>query len=326
MKPFTYKSAATEEEAVKALGAGALPLAGGTSLLNLMKERVVEPDVLVNIKSIQGLDKLEATGEGWKIGANATLSALAENAALKAQYPALQQALETVGTLQIRNMATLGGNLCAKPPCWYLSHDNFACAKRGNANTCPAREGENEYSAIFATDDPCVAVHASSLAPALVALGASVRIAGPGGPRLLPLEKFFTLPRENVLKENVLANNEIVTHVILGKGSPKSATYVVNPKESHDWPVSIASVALEMAGDSVKSARIVLGAVAPVPWRAAKAEAALAGQKPTPENAQKAAEAAVDGAAPLSQNVYKVQTAKAAVKRAILLAATGKWR
>jgi xanthine dehydrogenase YagS FAD-binding subunit len=326
MKAFTYKSATTEGEAVKALGAGALPLAGGTCLLNLMKEHVVEPDVVVNIKWIQGLDKIESAGEGWKIGANAILSTLAENATIRAQYPAFAQALDTVGTPQIRNMATLGGNLCARPPCWYFSHDNFACAKRGNANTCPAREGENEYSSIFATDDPCVAVHASSVAPALVALGASVRIAGPGGAREIALEKFFTLPRENVLKENVLANNEIVTHVLLPKGNPKSATYVVNPKESHDWPVSIASVALEMAGDTVKSARIVLGAVAPIPWRATKAEAALAGQKVTAASAQKAADEAVEGASPLSQNGYKVQTCKAAVKRAILIAATGKWR
>ena len=325
MKAFTYKSASTEVEAVKALGAGALPLAGGTSLLNLMKERVVEPDVLVNLKNIQGLDLIEAAGAGWKIGANVTLTMLLENAEIRAQAPALAQALDTVATPQIRNMATLGGNLCARPPCWYFSHENFACAKRGNANTCPAREGENEYASIFGTEDPCVAVHASSLAPALVALGASVRVAGPSGARELALEKFFTMPRENVLKENVLANNEIVTHVMLGKGNAKSATYVVNPKESHDWPVSIASVALEMTGDTVKSARIVLGAVAPVPWRAAKAEAALAGQKVTAESAQKAADAAVEGAAPLSQNAYKIQTAKAAVRRAILMAAQGKW-
>jgi xanthine dehydrogenase YagS FAD-binding subunit len=326
MKAFTYKSAATEAEAVKALGAGALPLAGGTSLLNLIKERVVEPEVLVNLKSIRGLDQVEPAGEGWKIGANAILATLLENRTLHAQYPALVQAMETVGTPQIRNMATLGGNLCARPPCWYFSHDLFACAKRGNANVCPAKEGENEYASIFATGEPCVAVHASSLAPALVALGATVRIAGPQGAREMALEKFFAMPRENVLRENVLAPNEIVTHVTLGRGNPRSATYVVNPRESHDWPVSMASVALEMAGDSVTAARIVLGAVAPVPWRAAKAEASMAGQKVTPDSAQRAAEAALDGAAPLSQNAYKVQTAKAAVKRALLLAATGQWR
>jgi xanthine dehydrogenase YagS FAD-binding subunit len=223
-------------------------------------------------------------------------------------------------------MATIGGNLCARPPCWYFSHDHFACAKRGNANVCPAREGENEYASIFATDDPCVAVHASSLAPALVALEASVRIAGPSGAREIALEKFFMLPRENVLRENVLAANEFVTHVILGRPGARSATYVVNPKESHDWPVSIASVALEMGGETVRSARIVLGAVAPVPWRAARAEAALKGQAVNTESAAKAADLALEGAQPLSQNAYKVRTAKTAVKRAILIAGTGKWR
>src|SRR6185295_7376228 len=247
MKAFTYKSARSEEEAVKALGPGALPLAGGTTLLNLMKDRVVEPDVLVNLKAIKGFDRIEAVSDGLRIGAGVTLASLLENPALVKQYPAVAQALETVATPQIRNMATIGGNLCTRPPCWYFSHDLFACAKRGNSNSCPAREGENEYHALFANEGPCVAVHGSSVAPALVAFGATVRIAGPSGAREIPLEKFFALPKENVLKENVLANNEIVTHLSLGKGNAKSATYVVLHKESHDWPVGLASVSLEMA-------------------------------------------------------------------------------
>jgi xanthine dehydrogenase YagS FAD-binding subunit len=325
MKAFTYKSARTEEEAVKALGPGALPLAGGTTLLNLMKERVVEPEVLVNLKAIKGFDRIEALSDGLRIGAGVTLASLLENPAVAKQYPAIAQAVETVATPQIRNMATLGGNLCTRPPCWYFSHDLFACAKRGNSNACPAREGENEYSAIFANEGPCVAVHGSSVAPALVALNAVVRIAGPSGAREIPLEKFFALPKDNVLKENVLGNNEIVTHVSLGKPNVKSATYVVNHKESHDWPVGLASVALEMKGDLCASARVVLGAVAPVPWRSAKAEAALAGKQISPEVAAAAASAAVEGALPLSQNAYKLQTAKGAVRRAVLLAATGKW-
>ncbi|MBI3854378.1 MAG: FAD binding domain-containing protein [Planctomycetes bacterium] len=324
MKAFTYKSAKSEEEAVKALGPGALPLAGGTTLLNLMKDRVVEPEVLVNLKSIKGFDRIEAVSEGLRIGAGVTLAALLENPVVAKQYPAIAQALETVATPQIRNMATIGGNLCTRPPCWYFSHDLFACAKRGNANTCPAREGENEFSAIFANEGPCVAVHGSSAAPAFIAFGGSVRIAGPNGARDLPLEKFFALHKDNVLKENVLANNEIVTHVSIGKGNPKSATYVVLQKESHDWPVGLASVVLQMNGDTCASAKIVLGAVAPIPWRAAAAEAALAGKKITMESASAAAEAAVKGAAPLSQNGYKVQTSRAAVKRAILLAAEAK--
>jgi xanthine dehydrogenase YagS FAD-binding subunit len=324
MKAFTYKSAKSEEEAVQALGPGALPLAGGTTLLNLMKDRVVEPNVLVNLKSIRGFDRIEAVSDGLRIGAGVTLAALLENPAVVKQYPALAQALETVATPQIRNMATIGGNLCTRPPCWYFSHDLFACAKRGNSNTCPAREGENEFSAILANEGPCVAVHGSTAATALMAFGASVRIAGPSGPREIPLEKFFALPKDNVLKENVLANNEIVTHVSIGKGNSRSATYVVLQKESHDWPVGLASAVLQMNGETCTSARIVLGAVAPIPWRAAGAEAALAGKKITMETAAAAAEAAVTGASPLSQNAYKVQTTKAAVKRAILLAAEAK--
>ena len=325
MKAFTYKSARSEEEAVKALGPGALPLAGGTTLLNLMKERVVEPEVLVNLKAIRGFDRIEAVSDGLRIGAGVTLASLLENPAVARQYPAIAQAVETVATPQIRHMGTLGGNLCTRPPCWYFSHDLFACAKRGNANTCPAREGENEYSSVFANEGPCVAVHGSSVAPALVALGAGVRIVGPSGAREIPLEKFFTLPKDNVLRENVLGNNEIVTHVSLGKPNAKSATYVVLHKESHDWPLGLASVALEMNGDVCGSARVVLGAVAPIPWRSPKAEGVLAGKKITGEVASAAAEAAVGGALPLSQNAYKVQTTKAALRRAILTAATGKW-
>jgi len=326
MKAFTYKSVTSEEQAVKALGANAVPLAGGTSLLNLMKERVLEPEVVVNLKDIKGLAQVEAIADGLRIGANATLAALLENKAVRSSYPVLAQALETVGTPQIRNMATLGGNLCARTPCWYYMHESFPCAKAGRGNTCPAKEGENEFNAIFATDGPCVSVHASSAAPALVALGAKVRIVGASGAREIDIEKFFTLPKDNVQKENVLAANEIVTHITLPKPAPKSATYVVLQKGSHDWPVCQASVVLDLAGDTAKSSRICLGAVAPIPWRAAAAEAALAGQKVSEATASKAAEAALTGAAPLAQNGYKKQSLKAAVKRAILVAATGKWR
>lgn len=325
MKAFTYKSARSEEQAVRALGPGALALAGGTTLLNLLKERVVEPEVIVNLKSISGFDKIEIVSDGLRIGAGVTLASLLENPALAKQYPGIFQALETVATPQIRNMATIGGNLCTRPPCWYFSHDLFACAKRGNSNTCPAREGENEYHAIFANEGPCVAVHGSSVAPALVAIGAVLRVAGPGGARDLPVEKFFALPKDNVLRENVLANNEIVTQILLGKGNAHSATHVVLHRQSHDWPVGLASVSLEMNADLCVSAKVVLGAVAPIPWRARKAEASLQGKKITDEVARAAAAAAVEGALPLSQNAYKVQTTRAAVRRAVLTAATGKW-
>lgn len=325
MKAFTYHRPTNEQAAVRLLGAGAVPLAGGSSLLNLLKERVLEPERVVNLKAIPGLAGIEAAGEGLRIGANVTLAALLENAEVRRAYPALVQAAETVGTPQIRNVATVGGNLCAPPACWYYTHEGFPCPRKGADHACPAKAGENEYHAIFATEGPCVAVHASSLAPALVALGARLRVVGPGGARDVEVEKFFRLPRAGEPRENVLAADEIVTHVTLGPARPRSATYAVLHKESHDWPVGLASVSLEMDGDTALAARVCLGAVAPVPWRAPGAEAALAGRKVTPETAARAAEAAVAGAAPLSQNAYKVGIARAAVRRAILLAATGKW-
>lgn len=325
MKPFTYRTAASEAEAVQALGGKAVALAGGTSLLNLMKERVIEPDVVVNLKTIPGFDTIDGEGTAVRFGAGVTLTEMLAQLGIKALFPALAQALETVGTLQIRNQATLGGNLCAKTPCAYFQKDGFACLKRGNGNSCPAKEGDHEFHAIFGTVMPCVSVHASSLAPALIALGGKVRIAGPGGAREVPIDDFFVLAKEDPSRENVLKSNEIVTHVSVN-ANPKSGTYVSLQKASHDWPTAMASAALEMQGDTVKSARICLGAVAPIPWRAQAAEAVLAGKKVTPETASAAADAAMAGAAPLPNNGYKVKVAHTALKRAVLLAATGKWR
>jgi xanthine dehydrogenase YagS FAD-binding subunit len=249
---------------------------------------------------------------------------LLENEAIGKQYPALAQAVATVGTPQIRNMATLGGNICTRTPCWYYMREGFSCRRQGGAE-CAAKEGENEFHAIFGTEGPCVSVHGSSAAPALIALDAKVRIVGPKGARELPVEKFFLMPKEDIRRENVLEANEILTHVILGKGNSKSATYVVAHKASHDWPVGLASVALSMEGETCSGARICLGAVAPIPWRAEEAEAVLAGKRIDEAAASQAADAAVKGSAPLAQNGYKVKTTHTAVKRAVLAAATGKW-
>ena len=327
MKAFTYKSAASEKAAVKMLGPKALPLAGGTNLLNLMKDRVVEPDTVVNIKSIKGLDRIgEAKGGGISLGANVRLVALLESKVVRQRMPALWQAVDTIATPQIRNMATVGGNLCARPACWYFTREGYSCPKLGTGRVCDAKEGQNEYHAIFETGGPCVAVHASSAAPALIALGARARVAGPQGSREIDLEKFFALPSADVLRENVLGPNEIVTHVIVPRGTRHTATYVVRHKTANDWPVGLASVALALGKDGTcGSARVVLGCVAPIPWRSKDAEKALAGKKITAATATAAAAAAVKGAKPLSHNGYKVRTARTAVKRAILTAATGKW-
>ena len=323
MKSFSYVSAASEAEAVKLLGEKSLPLAGGSNLLNLMKEYVLQPDTLVNIKNISDTGKIEKDPQGGaRIGANVSLTEILESPLLREQYPALVQALWDAATPQIRNRSTLGGNICARPPCWYYRFEAFNCRKKGG-ETCPAEGGENEYLSILGHDGlKCHAVHASSAAPALMVYQARVRIAGPEGAREVGIEEFFVLPDEaNVRRENILKPNEIVTHLTLPANKTRSASYEVRQKESHDWPLALASAALDMDGETCRSARICLGAVAPVPWRAKEAEAALAGQRISGETAAAAAQKAVAGAKPMELNAYKIQITQTAVKRAILAAA-----
>lgn len=323
MKSFSYVVAPSEADAVKLLSKKALALAGGTNLLNLMKDHVLEPEALVNIKAIPGLAQIEGDpGKGLRIGANATLTDIVDSHLVRAGYPALVQALWDAGTPQIRNQSTLGGNLCCRPPCWYFRFEAFHCRKKGGP-TCPAEGGENEYLSILGHQGlRCHAVHASSAAPALVVYNARVRIAGPEGAREVGIEEFFVLPDEaNAERENILKPNELVTHVLLPAHQLRSATYEVRQKESHDWPLALASVGLDLDGETCRSARICLGAVAPVPYRAKEAEGALQGRKITEETAAAAGERAVAGAKPMEKNAYKVKITETAVKRAILAAA-----
>ncbi len=324
MKSFKYTAATSAAQASKLLGGNAVALAGGSNLLNLMKEHVVEPDVVVDLKSIGGLDSVAPDGDGLSIGANVTLTALLKNAAVARDYPALHQAAAAIATPQIRNRATVGGNLCARPSCWYYAHGNFDCAKKG-AGGCPAKTGENEFHAIFDTSSPCVMVHPSSLAPALIALGAEVELADANGSSRMPLESFFASPSSDVTRENVARPDQIVTRVVVGPARANSATYDVRQKAAHDWPITLASVALEMSFGTCKDARVCLGAVAPTPKRATGAESALRGKRVTAEVARAAAAAAVAGAQPLSQNAYKVTATRTAVERAVLVAANGAW-
>jgi xanthine dehydrogenase YagS FAD-binding subunit len=319
MKAFQYQTAGSEDGAVKLLGEDAVLLAGGTSLLNLLKNYVLEPERVVHVGGIESLGSIELDENGARIGAGVKISDILENETIAKNYPALVQALQRIGSPQIRNMATLGGNLCARTPCWYGNHKLLH-----DADTDAVRNGDNEYHAIFGNDS-IVTVHASSAAPALVALGARIRIAGEGGARELPLDDFFVTPQTPYASENVLKPNELVTHVVLGPAQPHSASYEVRHKDSHDWPLSLASVALQMDGKKCTAAKICLGAVAPVPWRAAEAEKLIAGAEITEETAAKAADAAVAGATPLSGNAYKVRTARACVRRAVLVAALGSW-
>jgi xanthine dehydrogenase YagS FAD-binding subunit len=325
VKAFTYVNPANEREAVAALkvgtGATALPLAGGQDLLSRMKDYVTAADLIVNLKGLDATIAPTADG-GLRIGSAAKIVDLAEHAQVARLYPAIVHAAGEVGTPQIRNQGTVGGNVNQRPRCWYFRNEEFVCFKKGGSR-CFATTGENQYHAIFGNDGPSHIVHPSSLAVPFVAYGATFRIVGPNGEREVPAAEYFTMPTmRNVQKENVLADDEILTHVTLpAPGNVKTGHYEVRYKQSHDWPLAMTTVVLTMTGNTIRSARVVLGAVAPVPWRSKPAEAALAGKPLNAETAAAAAEAAVSEAKPMSGNAYKVQIARTAVKRALLNAA-----
>jgi len=322
VKAFAYVDAANETEAVAALGTRRgriLPIAGGMDLVGLMKDYVAQPDRVVNVKRLDRT--IEATADGGlRIGAAATIVDLVEHEGARRLYPALVESAADIGTPQIRHVGTVGGNIAQRPRCWYFRNEEFACLKKGGAR-CFAVEGENQLHAIFG-DGPCHIVHPSSLAVPILAYLGRFRVVGPSGAREVAAADFFQMPDENLMAENVLRPDELVTHVLLPPpGNARSATYEVRFKQSHDWPLAAASVVLSMNGDTVSGARVVMGAVAPVPWRAEAAERALAGRRVTEETAAAAADAAVGDAKPMSGNAYKVQIARTAVKRAIMKAA-----
>jgi xanthine dehydrogenase YagS FAD-binding subunit len=321
VKAFAYVNATSEKEAVAALSperGKVLPLAGGMDLLGLMKDYIAQPDTLVNVKNLPSTIAVPAQGLTM-IGAAARVADVAAHDALAKAYPALTHAAGEVGTPQIRNMGTVGGNIMQRPRCWYFRNEEFHCLKKGGPR-CFAVDGENQFHAIFG-DAPCHIVHPSSLAVPVIAYGGRFRVIGPQGEREIEADKFFVMPDRNMYGETVLEPNELVTHVILPRQpNVKSAHYEVKFKQSHDWPVTMASVALTMSGTTVQSARVVLGAVAPVPWRSAAAEAVLTGKSVTEQVAAEAADAAVKTAVPMSQNAYKVQLARTTLIRTIMKA------
>ena len=324
MKTFAYVNPANEKEAVAALKSGgtALPLAGGMDLLARMKDYIQQPDRIVNIKNALETTAVRTPDGGVKVGAAMKIIDLLDNQEVARLYPAVAAAAVEIGTPQIRNSGTIGGNVNQRPRCWYFRNEEFVCFKKGG-NRCFSPEGENQFHAIFGNGGPSHIVHPSNLAVPFVAYGARFRVFGSNGEREVPASEYFTMPTpQNVQKENILADDELLTHVILPPpGNAKSGFYEVRYKESHDWPLAFATVVVTMNGNAVATARVVLGAVAPVPWRSEDAERALVGKPLNEATAAAAAEAAVRAAQPLSHNGYKVQIAKTAVKRAILQAA-----
>jgi xanthine dehydrogenase YagS FAD-binding subunit len=323
MKAFTNANprdlaqALTLIQQANANGQHASIAGGGSDLLGMIKERIETPDVLVNLKAIKGLDQVATEKGGLRIGGLTTLDTLTRHQTIRRQYAVLAEAAESVATPQIRNVGTLAGNVCQRPWCWYY-RNGFPCYKAGG-NQCFSITGENQFHAIFG-GGPSFIVHPSDTAPALVALDAKFHIAGPKGNRTISSTDFFVLPRQNAARENSLANDEVLASIEIPsvRAGSRSTYHKVMDREAWTHAVVSAAIVLEMDKDVCRSARIVLGGVAPIPWRVPDAERVLAGQRITPEIAAKAGEIAVAEAKPLAKNAYKVPLTKAVVRRTVL--------
>jgi xanthine dehydrogenase YagS FAD-binding subunit len=293
-------------------------IAGGTDLLGELKARLRSPKRLVNIKTLSELHEIGYSPQmGLKIGALVTLAQIEQHPAIRERFSLLAQAASSAATPQLRNMGTVGGNLCQKPRCWYYRNKLFHCWLKGG-DTCFAEDGENKYHAILGADR-CHAVHPSDLAPALMALDATIRVVGPDLDGEISLAELYTKPTESHRQMTILGPGELITEIRVPTPKGDSRGVYLKAMERQSWSFALVSVAahLRREGDHIADARIVLGGVAAIPWRAKDSEKILIGQRFSEELAERAAEAAVAGAQPLRYNAYKVKLAQALVKRAL---------
>ena len=303
---------------LEADGTRAAVVGGGTDLLGMLKDDLAPAEVLINLNGLRdrgSLDRVEIEADGICVGGLVTLTQLSRHPLVGGEYRVLAEAAGSAATPQIRNVGTIAGNICQRPWCWYF-RQNFPCYKHGG-NRCFSRLGENEFNAIFG-GGPSYIVHPSDTAPALIALGASFRIVGPAGERLVPASDFFTLPRVDVSRENILEPAELLADIHVPSTSGLRSTYAkVLDREA--WTHAVISVALtlEMDGDVVRRAGVVLGGVAPIPWQLEVVQEFLAGQRVTASVAAEAGRLAVEGARPLSKNGYKVTLTENLVRRTL---------
>ena len=291
---------------------------GGSEYLQLMKDHVVEPDYLINLKTIPGLDYIKEERGGFRIGALAKLADIEEHPAIREKLLILSDAAGEAASPQIRNAGTIAGNICQRPFCWYFRSSNFTCLRKGG-QVCYTVTGDSRFHAILGAG-PSYIVHPSDTAPALVALNAQIKIAGPAGDKTIPLEKFFVPPSVDYKRENILGPGEVVTELFVPTPKAGSKGFYHKVRERLAWDHAIVAVAtiVENSGGSVREARVVMGGVAPIPWRAAKAEEFLRGKKLDQATAKQAGEIALEGAKPLKDNIYKVKLAQDLIQRGLL--------
>ena len=320
MRPFSYLQASDEGAAVATVAENpsASFVAGGTEMLNWMKDGIEEPDLLVDVNALPFKD-VEARGHSVRIGAMCRMSDVASEPAVREAYPALAEALEASASPQLRNMATIGGNLLQRTRCPYFRETSFPCNKRSPGSGCSALAGEHRMHAILGASDACVAVHPSDLAVALVALDAVVHTRGAGGERTIPIDDFYLLPGSAPERETVLQHGELIVGVEV-PASPydaRSRYLKVRERASYEFALVSTAVAIELVDGTVSSARVALGGVAPKPWRAQAAEEVLVGDRLDAAAIAAAGGVAVRGARPLRDNAFKVRLAERAVVRAL---------
>lgn len=317
---FSYIRVKSVKDATKELSdKDSRVMAGGTDLLGCLRDGVLGTDKIVSITRIDELQGIKGTSDGGvRIGALTTIAEVSENPIVMERYPGLAEAASSVGSPQLRNQGTIAGNLCQKPRCWYYRGE-FHCLRKGG-ELCYAMEGENQYHAILGYDRICAIVHPSDTAPALIAFGAAVRVVGPSGSRLVPVEGLFVLPKVDVKRETVLEPGEIITEIILPKPAEgvKSSYRKVRARRSWDFALVGTALAVQFKGGKVQSARAVLSGVAPVPWRSKEVEEAITGKKLDAQTISKAAAVTVKNAEPLEGNEYKVAMLMGLVEEELL--------
>jgi xanthine dehydrogenase YagS FAD-binding subunit len=323
MNKFAFVDCTTVDQALAELKDGAVIKAGGIDLLDLMKEGVVSPPKLVNIRNVTSLRGMTLSPDGLHLGPLVTLSEISENPDIQRDYTALADAAGHAATPQVRNMATLGGNITQRPRCWYFRSSDFDCRKKGGTSQeCHAQEGENQYHAVM-NNGTCAMVHPSSTAVPLLAMNAQVEITSKNGKRSVAMSDFYVPPEKSLVNETVLQQDEIITGVFVPapERGTRSAYQKYGEKESFDWPLADAGIVLVMDGNRCRKAAVVMGVAAPTPIRSQAAETVLNGATVDENTARAAAKAAMQKATPLSQNGFKVQLFQTAIYRTILLAA-----
>jgi xanthine dehydrogenase YagS FAD-binding subunit len=323
MNKFVFVDCKTVDEALGELGDGATLKAGGIDLLDLMKEGIVSPPKLVNIRNVDSLRGITISKDGLRLGPLSTLSEIADHPEIQQSYSALADAAGHAATPQVRNMATLGGNIMQRPRCWYFRSSDFDCRKKGGgSDECHAHSGENQYHAVM-NNSTCAMVHPSSTAVPLLGMDAQVELTSKRGKRMVLMSEFYVPPEKSLINETVVQPGELITSIFVPAPEPgtRSAYQKYGEKESFDWPIADAGVVLVMDGALCRKASIVLGVAAPTPIRSKAAEAALTGKAIDEATARAAGNAAMQAATALSQNGYKIQLFQTAIYRTVLLAA-----